>query len=142
MENKNSIVVGAIAQQVDSEKFLEVTQLEDALNQSIVLSNFGTGIKKIIFVPMGVPENDPIHKESVRFYSRNKKLEIYKRVPVDDLSNLSLADFLQEIAQLFHHIMVKELTKRKIKNFDVTAFSKAIEQVFIKKGWLVLEKIV
>jgi len=141
MENKNSIIVGAIAWQADREKFLEVTQLEDALNETITLINFGIGIEKIVFVPMGVPENDPIHKESVRFYTKTKKLEIYKRVPVDDLGKLSLSDFLQEIAQLFYREIIQALKKRKIKNFDAKAFIQTIEKTFIKKGWFIPEKI-
>lgn len=140
MENKQAIHFGGICWDKDRTKFMEVTIIEDTLLKNINISIYGEGLKKIVFVPMGVPEDDPIHKEKAKYSSRSKKLEIHKRLPITNFDDVSKKAFLQYTAQTFFSA-IQVIKKRQIKNFDTNGFLQAIESLFIKKGWLLAKEL-
>ncbi len=140
MDTNQSIHFGSICWEKDQNLFLQVLEIEDFLLKNIDLSTYGDGLKKIVFVPMGVAKDDPIHKEKAQYSSRSKKLEIHKHLSIENFDKITEKEFLKNTAQAFYNA-IQIIKKRSIKNFDTNGFLKAIESLFIKKGWLLAKEL-
>jgi len=59
---------------------LPVVALEDLLNESITLNNYGTGVQKIFIVFIAVPPTNTIHEEHIIYTEAELHLEIAVRL--------------------------------------------------------------
>jgi len=59
---------------------LPIVALEDLLNESITLSNYGIGIGKIFIIFIAVPPANTIHEEHVIYTEEERHLEVAVRL--------------------------------------------------------------
>ncbi len=113
-----------------------LTLMENALNESIDLSNYGTGVQEIAYVFVALRPTNTLHGETLRYYKAKQEVFIQKKLPYelveayDDTQVLSLmaATYLQSVEQL---------AKRNIPDFDGARLVADVKCLFEQQGWLV-----
>lgn len=133
MKKERTVFLGGITKEKYEDNYYELPSIEDVMNKRLDLSKYGTGLKKIYFVPMAIDADNEIHEEIFKYSGRRKDLEIHLKLNLDKIN--TVPEFLQQVAELFYH-SISKYKKHRIKNFDIAAFQKDVEQLFIKKGWL------
>ena len=120
MENKDFFInsIGGLRDTAD----LIVTR--ETFNQNIKLTDFGKGLKCIIFHLLTFKENDGIH--TPKWYYKKKKQEIFGRLPLDYEKAATFTDQEAQIlvAQAFFDLFDK--IKPKLKNYDFEGLKKSM----------------
>ena len=133
-KNWPAIWIGPILWKDIADKAPLVNRIEDLLNESIDLSDYGSGLTAIRFVPFILLPSNQVHQEEVT-YSRRKK-EIFIKLPVD----YTLAESADEgtfralLAQLFL-ASIEEYSKHRIPDFDWRRFQADVRRLFAGEGW-------
>jgi hypothetical protein len=111
-------------------------RLANALNEHLVLSNYGTGVLGIAFIFIATAPEDEIHQECFSYSHKNKELFIQMRLSYEAVKNGSIPDSLQLMAASYLQIMQNKLPIKKIPNFDQTRFVEDVQRLFEAEGWL------
>ncbi len=135
MVEKNIIFVGAIAKDEDRKKFLEIGRVIEVLKEGIDLSDYGSGVSTIYYIPMGVPVEDDFHPEKIAFRPRKKELDIRLKLDYLKMKQATDEEFLQLVAQLFLS-SIDRFPQRRIPDFDIPAFKADVARVFRERGWV------
>ena len=132
MESNNSIIVSSICWDEDGDIFLELRQVSNILKENIRLSNYGLGLKAIVFVPMGVKPNDDFHQEFIGYDSDENRFHIKKLLDYDTLKTADVDQFLRMAATAFF----EEIDQIQLPDFDTVQFKQDVEALFLERGWL------
>lgn len=138
MESNNSIIVSSICWDEDGDIFLELRQVSNILKENIRLSNYGLGLKAIVFVPMGVKPNDDFHQEFIGYDSDENRFHIKKLLDYEALKTADVNQFLRMAATAFF----EEIDQIQLPDFDTTRFKQDVEALFLERGWLEGEAVV
>ena len=134
-------VVTAIAYEIVADKTMEnVTVLGERLNESLEISNYGSITSLGVIFIIKPPENQ-IHQESVVYSRKYKDVRILKRLPWDFVLNNDEEAILHLMARTYLDILEELPRQRKIKDFDLPALRRDVEQLFDAKGWLVGQEV-
>ena len=136
MTQLESIVVGSMCWEEDSEKFLKSSEVSDVLNEKIDLSHFGYGLDSIFFVPMGYKTDDTFHPEKISFRPSRKELDIRLKLDYPKMKKATDEEFLHMVAQLFLSA-IDRFPQRRIPEFDIPKFKADVTRVFREQGWVV-----
>lgn len=110
--------------------------LEDALNQHLSLSNYGSGLSGIAFIYIATPPVDEIHEECFSYSRKKKELFIQMRLPYDVVEQASAADALHLMARSYLETLREKLPLKKVVDFDHLRFVQDVQHLFESKGWL------
>ncbi len=96
----------------------------ETFNQNIKLSNFGKGVKSIVFHLLTFKENDGIH--TPKWYYKKRQQEIFGRLPLDYDKAASLTDREAQmvVAQAFFDLFDK--IKSEVEGYDFEGLKKAM----------------
>jgi len=111
-------------------------RLANALNEHLVLSNYGTGVLGIAFIYIATAPEDEIHQECFSYSRKNKELFIQMRLSYEAIKNGSIPDTLQLMAASYLQTMQHKLPIKKIPNFDQARFVEDVQRLFEAEGWL------
>jgi hypothetical protein len=138
MENtkeKKAFYIGAIFWEGLKDKAMALKKIQEKLNREIDLSRYGTGLQRIVFVPIAVAEDDAIHKEEIKYSGRKKEISLYLKMEFSSVEEADEETFLQQFAQLYLEA-VKLFKKHRVRDFDRKAFRRDVSKVFEGNGWL------
>ena len=115
---------------------LPLTRLIDTLNENLLLDKYGAieGLGVIFIIK---PPENQIHQESVVYSRKYKDIRVLRRLPWDFVLNNDEAAILHLMARTYLDILDELPRQRKIKDFDLPALRRDVEQLFDAKGWLV-----
>lgn len=136
-KKKKAFYIGAIFSEEFKDKALALKKIQEKLNREIDLSRYGTGLQRIVFVPIAVAEEDFIHEEEVKYSGRTKEISLYLKMSFPDVQQADESSFLQQFAQLYLDA-VKYFKKHRVKDFDRKAFKKDVAKLFEANEWLEL----
>ncbi len=110
------------------EKALTITELERRINQSIRLSDYGTGVERIIYCPIVLPENDQMYEEDFSYDARKKELS--GRIKLDYKKALSLKK--DEYLDYLKGGLVEMLGRfNKMDDFNCPNLQKSVDQILL-----------
>lgn len=132
---KQAINFGSICWEKHQTQFLKVFEMGTKIDKHIKLNQYGDGIQSITFVSVGVPKDDPIHKEKFKYSRRYRSLEIHKKLSFEQLDSLSQEAFMKSVGLLFLDT-INLLKDKKIKSFDIDSFKEDVEDILYENGWL------
>lgn len=112
--------------------------MEDALNEHLQLSNYGSGLVAIAFIFIAVQPTNTIHEEEMTYRRKKKELYIQMKLPYELVERYERPQVLQLMAATYLDT-IKDLPKLKIPDFDYQRFAKDVERLFEAQGWLVKE---
>ena len=115
--------------------------LEDALNQHLSLSTYGSGLTGIAFIYIATPPLDEIHEECFTYSRKKKELFIQMRLPYDVVKQASVAETLHLMARSYIEIMHEKLPLKKVSDFDQTRFVQDVQRLFETQGWLEVQEV-
>ncbi|HMQ50103.1 MAG TPA: hypothetical protein PKA00_21960 [Saprospiraceae bacterium] len=118
--------------------FVNTNKLEDALEDNLSLSDYGTGITAIAFIYIVVQPTNIIHEEEMRYRRKKKEVYIQKKMPIELVEQYERPQVLQLMAATYLST-VRDLRQLKIPDFDHARFEHAVESLFRQEGWLVAE---
>lgn len=104
MENtkkKKAFYIGAIFLEEFKDKALALKKIQEKLNKEIDLSQYGTGLQRIVFVPIAVADDDTIHEEEIKYSGRKKEISLYLKMPFSEVQLSDEPSFLQLFAKLY-----------------------------------------
>ena len=115
---------------------LPLIRFMDILNENLRLDNYGVieGLGVIFIIK---PPENQIHQESVVYSRKYKDIRVLRRLPWDFVLNNDEAAILHLMARTYLDILDELPRQRKIKDFDLPALRRDVEQLFDAKGWLV-----
>jgi hypothetical protein len=134
-QNKIPIWIGSIFWKDLKDKAFSMLPVEEALNKALQLSDFGTGLQSIHFVPVAIRPTNQIHEEFMTYSGRKKQLIIQTRLNYEQVVNTPVEQFPHLVALTFYQF-IDRYKKHRIKDFDVEGFKKAVKKVFEDNGWL------
>jgi hypothetical protein len=134
-EDKIPIWIGSIFWKDFKEKAFSILPIEEALNKAINLSEFGTSLEAIHFIPVAVRPANQIHEEFMTYNGRKKQLIIQTHLDYEQVVNTPLERFPHLVALTFYQF-IDRYKKHRIKDFDIEGFKKAVKKVFEENGWL------
>ena len=132
MITNESIIVSGIFWEEFEPLFLEIIQIWDALEETVPLFKYGSGLEGIVFAPMGVEPNDDFHQEFIGYDPDEKKFHIKKMLPYHTLKTADIDQFLRMAATAFY----EEIDQIQLPDFDTARFKKDVEALFLERGWL------
>lgn len=132
MKFNKSLSINCIAWDEFRDLFLENYQIEDALTNDIYLSKYGSGLEKILFVPMGLEEEDNFHEDFIGYDDENDLFLIKKKLDYKALKTADIDQFLRMVATAFY----EEIDQIQLPDFDTAQFKKDVEALFLERGWL------
>jgi hypothetical protein len=137
MEQNNwpSIWIGPIVWKDLLEKGFLTNRIEDVLNDHIDLSDYGSGIAFIRFMPFIVRPSNKIHEEAIVYSGRKKEISVKLRIDYDAAAQADEDAFRSIIAQRFLD-SIAEFPKHKVKHFDWLSLQNDVRKVFEQQGWL------
>ncbi len=115
--------------------------LEDALNQHLSLSIYGSGLTGIAFIYIATPPIDEIHEECFTFSRKKKELFIQMRLPYDVVKQASVSETLHLMAHHYLETLNEKLPLKKITNFDQARFVQDVQRLFETQGWLEVQEV-
>lgn len=115
--------------------------LEDALNQHLSLSNYGSGLTGIAFIYIATPPIDEIHEECFRYSRKKKELFIQMRLPYEAVKQANVAETLHLMALSYLETMDEKLPLKKITDFDQARFVQDVQHLFETQGWLEVQEV-
>ena len=114
---------------------LDTRPIAEALNTSLRLSNYGTGVKRIYFTFVAVKPSNKLHENEVKYNKKSKTLELSLNLSYEHLESADPATVLKMQAMLF--LISIDLWERfGIEFFDRERFRQDVEKLFEAKGWL------
>lgn len=117
-----------------SEK-IATTPIEAALNASIDISSYGSGIKRINFTFLAVKPSNTLHPNEASFNRKTRTVELALGLSYEHVLKASKHKVLEMMASLFL-VSLDLYSKWNIEDFNQQAFRKDIEDLFSAKGWL------
>jgi len=96
---------------------LNVVTIEDALNQHLQLSNYGTGITKLFFVFIAVPPENTFHESKIKYSEAERHLEIALKLDYEKLLIANDVEARQMMKELFLE-GIELCEKGDIEGFD------------------------
>jgi hypothetical protein len=131
------VISGILEENIATKVAIENTGLlRDALNDHIKFSTYGTGLRGISFFFIVTAPEDKIHHEYTRYSSKERELHLQLRLPYEIVFNASREEVLLMMAHTYLNGLKMYLPKKKIQNFDSTAFLRDVEGLFVAQGWL------
>lgn len=115
--------------------------LEDALNQHLSLSNYGSGLTSIAFIYIATSPIDEIHEECFAYSRKKKELFIQMRLPYDEVGQASTADALHLMACAYLETLREKLPLKKVADFDHLRFVRDVQRLFESEGWLKAKEV-
>ena len=115
--------------------------LEDALNQHLSLSIYGSGLTGIAFIYIATPPIDEIHEECFTYSRKKKELFIQMRLPYDVVKQASVSETLQLMARHYLETLHEKLPLKKITDFDQVRFVQDVQRLFEIQGWLEVQEV-
>lgn len=116
--------------------------LEDALNQNLSLSNYGSGLIGIAFIYIATPPVDEIHEECFTYSRKKKELFIQMRLPYNVVEQASTTDALHLMASCYLETLRERLPLKKVADFDHLRFMQDVQRLFELEGWLEVPEVV
>ena len=114
---------------------LDTQPIAEALNTSLHLSNYGSGVKRVYFTFVAVKPSNKLHENEVRFDKKSKTLELSLNLSYEHLDSADSATVLKMQAMLF--LVSIDLWERfGIGDFDRERFRVDVEKLFEEKGWM------
>lgn len=98
-------------------------------------SDYGKGIKLIVFMPMAVSDELIYHPEHKKYRPRAKRLELSLKLDYDRFAAADEREAVRMTAELFYNA-IDEYEALGVKDFDTDRFRKDIRDFFIKNGYL------
>lgn len=129
-----AIWIGPILWKDIADKAPLVNRIEDLLNGAIDLSDYGSGLTAIRFVPVVLLPSNQVHEAEITYSGRKK--EIFVKLPID----YALAESADEktfralLARLFL-TSIEEYPKHQVRDFDWRRFKADVERLFAGEGW-------
>lgn len=115
--------------------------LEDALNQHLSLSNYGSGLTGIAFIYIATPPIDEIHEECFTYSRKKKELFIQMRLPYDSVEQASVSETLHLMAHHYLETLREKLPLKKVTDFDHVRFVQDVQRLFETEGWLAVQEV-
>lgn len=135
MDSERFFHIGGVVEEENQKKFLKIGQFIKALDDNINLTNYGSGITSIVYIPIGLPASDKFHPERIVYKNRHKKMDIRLKLDYQKLKNATDQEFLQMIADLFL-FSIDRFKRHRVKNFDIPAFREDVKKVFRERNWI------
>jgi hypothetical protein len=107
---------------------LDVVALEDKLNSSLHLKDYGSGIQEIFFTIIAVPDNNTIHENEVFFRKAERALEGALKLDYNALLNSTGTESSALMIQLFSSLFDFDMV-RMIPDFDFDRFRKDLKEI-------------
>jgi len=107
---------------------LPVVALEDLLNESITLGDYGTGVQKVFIVFIAVPPTNTIHEEHIIYTETELHLEIAVRL---DYKTVLEADSEASMLMMKNYLLDRLSSRRKhhSTNFNWKGLVEAIAKL-------------
>ncbi len=134
-QEKPQIWFGAIFWKDLKAQALQVKEVESLLNDALDLSNYGSSLQSIDFIPIALKPSNKVHEEERHYSLRKKKLSLHLKMDFEKVTHASPEGFLPLIAQFFLEA-IDEAPRHQIKNFDWPRFKKDVTELFEAEGWL------
>ena len=115
--------------------------LEDALNQHLSLSNYGSGLTGIAFIYIATPPIDEIHEECFTYSRKKKELFIQMRLPYDTVEQASVSEALHLMAHHYLETLREKLPLKRVTGFDHLRFVQDVQRLFETQGWLAVQEV-
>ncbi|HMO39490.1 MAG TPA: hypothetical protein PKE17_08770 [Saprospiraceae bacterium] len=110
--------------------------MEDSLNESLCLNDYGSGLTGLAFIFIAVQPDNRIHEEVLRYSRKKRELYIQKKLPYDLVVAYDKPQVLQLMAATYLETL-ETLDKKRIPNFDLPRFRADVQALFEAQGWLV-----
>ena len=131
---KKSFILNTIHWHEIADK-LNVLPIEQALNEHIDLSNYGTGVRRIYFTYIAVRPTNTIHENEARYLAKSKTLDLSLQLSYEHVLTAEPARVLHMMAALF--LVSIDLYERfRIKEFDEENFRQDVRNLFEQRGWI------
>jgi len=114
---------------------LDVQPIAKALNASLHLSDYGTGVKRVYFTFVAVKPSNKLHENEVNYDKKSKTLELSLNLSYEHLQSADPATTLRMMAMLFL-VSIDLWEHFGIADFDRGRFKTDVEKVFEGKGWM------
>ncbi len=132
--NRPPIWIGPILWEDLRDKAFLVNAMEDALNDRFALSDYGSGIRSIHFVPFVLPPSNTLHEEEISYASRKKAFICKVKLDYTEAGRTNDAGFRAMLAHRFL-LAIDAISNYQVKDFDWQRFRKDVQKLFEEKGW-------
>lgn len=116
--------------------FHDINIIANILNTRLNFKNYGSTIEKLSFVFIVVPPSNTIHEEKTGYFSKDKRLLLYRKLSYQKVSNASKKEVLPLMAEMYLKT-IYELGYHEIPDFDYAQLGKDVEKNFIELGWII-----
>jgi hypothetical protein len=134
-EKKPPIWFGAVVWNEFRTQALGIKKMEQAINEAIDLSTYGTGLQSINFIPIAVLPGNIVHEEEVKYFTRKKELRIHLKLDYDEVKGSDETEFLQQVALLFINA-IDDFQEYGVEDFDLQRFKDDVADLFEANGWV------
>ena len=134
MEETIAFETSAVFWHEVEDKAYEVSELSRLLGERMRLSDYGTGLQSIDFVPIAVQPSNKLHEEDISYDAEEARLSIYLKLDYGAVAAADKPTFLRLLAELFLRGL-DEAPQDAVPGFDWAGFRGAVEAVFVEAGW-------
>ena len=137
MENKDwpPIWIGLMIEEDLFPKSSYLKDLERELNAALDLSDYGTGLEALRFVPLVFVPEDRLHEENTEYLPGIRRLTFWRKLDYAAARQADTDTFPRLIARLFLDAL-PGLAEESIPDFDWQRFQADARQVLGDAGWV------